>query len=146
MPQSYSKCIVHIVFATKYRHNSIPTKIIPELHAYIATICRRNECEAFKVGGIENHVHIAASQSRTITASKLLEEIKAYSSKWMKQHNPQFAWQDGYGLFSISPSHLPRLVRYIENQAEHHAIRTFDSELERLAKIYGVKIDMEHEQ
>ncbi|NLD93231.1 MAG: IS200/IS605 family transposase [Fibrobacter sp.] len=144
MPQSLSKILLHIVFSTKNRAKIILPELESELHAYLAEICRAHNCNAYRVGGTENHIHIACSLPRTITVSKLLEEIKTNSSKWMKSKSSKcssFAWQSGYGVFSISQSHLQSLVHYIENQHKHHGIKSFEDELLEFFKSYQIEFD-----
>ena len=129
MPQSLAKILLHIVFATKYRVHSIPDLVLPSLHAYIAEQCRRMGAEAYRVGGTGNHIHVACSLPRTITVARLLEEIKKASSKWMKARVGGFQWQDGYGVFSISTSHIRALISYIEMQEDHHRRHSFEDEV-----------------
>ena len=144
MPQSLSQVLLHIVFSTKNREPWISEPLQPRLHAYLAGACRAMKSEALRVGGTDNHVHIACTLPRTLTVSRLLEEIKKSSSQWVKNQddgNRQFAWQGGYGAFSLGQSQLPALVRYIDNQREHHRIRSFDDELRELLEKYGVAYD-----
>jgi len=144
MAQSLSKILLHIVFSTKNRMPLAEESMQPELHAYLAGSCRAVGSEALRIGGTENHVHIACTLPRTLTVSQLLEEVKKSSSLWMKKQdkgNPQFAWQAGYGAFSLGQSQLPALVRYIDNQQEHHRICSFDDELRDLLQKYGVSYD-----
>jgi REP element-mobilizing transposase RayT len=113
-----------------------------DLHAYLAGACRNNGSDAYRVGGTENHIHIACSLPRSLTVSKLLEEIKKTSSAWVKRQYPRcqnFAWQSGYGAFSIGQSQLETLVQYIDNQQEHHRTRTFNEELLDFLEKYGVE-------
>ncbi len=141
MPQSLSKCIVHTVFSTKHRENLIPSPILPELHAFLAEVCRELGCEAYRVGGVENHVHIALRLGRTITQAHLMEQVKVRSSHWMKIHNQHFKWQDGYGMFSVSQSHLRRLIRYIDNQWKHHHHESYPDELLNMCQKYDCEYD-----
>jgi len=100
--------------------------------------------EAFRVGGTDNHIHLACTLPRTLTQSQLLEEIKKSSSAWIKKQpggSGHFSWQAGYGAFSVSQSQLPALMRYIEGQEEHHRIKTFEQELVELLKKYRVGYD-----
>src|SRR6478609_11682449 len=104
MPQSLSQVIVHIVFSTKNRHPWLDPAIRPRMHAYLATVSRDCECEAYQVGGVADHVHIAARLARTISQSDFLEKVKKTSSVWIKTQRPDcasFFWQGGYGAFSI---------------------------------------------
>ena len=144
MPQSLSKILLHIVFSTKNRKPWISESIQSRLHAYLAGACRSQGCEAYRVGGTEDHVHIACTLPRTITIGKLLEEIKKSSSHWMKTQEggeAQFAWQAGYGAFSLGQSQLPGLVRYIDNQREHHHKMIFQDEFLALLKRYEIDYD-----
>lgn len=121
--------------------------IQPTLNAYIAGICRKQGSQAFHVGGIENHIHIACTLPRTISISKLLQEIKQSSSSWMKDRDTDFrnfAWQSGYGAFSIGHAQLSGLIHYIEEQEMHHAKRSFEEEYLELLKLYGVEYDEQY--
>ena len=147
MPQSLANVLLHIIFSTKERAPLISPEIQDDLHAYLAQACKTCGCPALQVGGTQDHVHIACSLSRTITISKLIEEIKKSSSKWIKarDHNfGHFAWQTGYGVFSVGQSSLPELTRYIAQQQEHHAARTFQEELRAFLKKYRVEYDEQY--
>jgi REP element-mobilizing transposase RayT len=147
MAQSLAKVLLHLVFSTKHREPKIAAALRTRLHAYLAGACRELDSEAYRVGGTENHVHIACTLPRTMAVSDLLQEIKKSSSMWVKQQTdgcPEFAWQAGYGAFSLGQSQLPALVRYIDNQQEHHRVRTFEDELRTLLRKYGVPFDEKH--
>ncbi|MCP4599418.1 MAG: transposase [Proteobacteria bacterium] len=147
MSQSLSKVILHVVFSTKNRGRIIPNELKSSLHAYLAGICRAKESEAFRVGGTDNHIHIACTLPRILTTARLLEEIKKSSSAWIKKQQggpSRFTWQAGYGVFSISQSQLPALIRYIDNQEEHHRTKTFEQELIEFLNKYGVNYDEKH--
>ena len=144
MPQSLSRILLHIVFSTKNRKPFLDDEIGNRMHAYLATVCRDCDAEAYRVGGVDDHVHIACKLPRTITVSKLLEIIKKESSKWIKKQGDgyqDFYWQGGYGAFSVSPNHLDPLIAYVENQAAHHSKETFQDEFRRLLKKYGIDYD-----
>ncbi len=141
---SLGKILLHFVFSTKNRTNLIPSNQLAQLHAYIAGSLRNHESQAFRVGGTENHIHIACTLPRTITTAKLMEEIKRSSSKWMKQFEPDFSWQDGYGVFSVSHSQLEKLIGYIDRQAEHHKQFSFIDELKLMCDRYGVSFEDTH--
>lgn len=114
------------------------------LHAYLATVARNVDCECFRVGGVADHVHLAVRLSRTITMAHLIEELKTSSSKWLKTQSPAlaaFAWQRGYGAFSVSPSDLNPLLHYIDTQEDHHKTRTFQDEYRAFLKKYGIEYD-----
>ncbi len=144
MPQSLSKVLLHLVFSTKNREKIISQNIQPKLHAYLAGACRKLGSEAYRAGGTEDHVHIACTLSRTITIAKLMEEIKKSFSAWVKKQDEAlsfFAWQDGYGAFSLGQSQLNDLLNYIDNQHKHHQNKTFKEELKVLFLKYGIKYD-----
>jgi REP element-mobilizing transposase RayT len=144
MPQSLSQVIIHIVFGTKERRPWLDASIGPPMHAYLAAVCRDCRCEAYRVGGSADHVHLATRLARTITQAELLEKIKKTSSAWIKTQGQQyvdFSWQAGYGDFSIGWSQLEDLVRYIDNQEQHHHRQTFQEEYLNLLKKYHVEFD-----
>ena len=144
MPQSLSLVIVHVIFSTKERRPFIDTDTRPKLHAYLATVARNAGCEAYRVGGVADHVHFAIRLSRTITIADLVETLKTSSSKWVKTESRDlapFAWQRGYGCFSVGPKDLHALTAYIDNQEHHHQKRTFQDEFRMFLNKYGVEFD-----
>jgi putative transposase len=144
MSQSLSQVLLHVVFSTKHRQPLLAEDIQPQLHAYLAGACRALGSQAYRVGGTDNHVHIACSLPRTLTISKLMEEIKKSSSIWIKDKDENcrnFLWQAGYGAFSLGQSQLPRLLQYIDNQHEHHRKQSFEEELIELLQRYQVDYD-----
>ena len=144
MPQSHSYLLTHIVFGTKDRAPVLDATVRPALHAYLATVARNVDCECFRVGGVADHVHLAVRLSRTITMAQLIEELKTSSSKWLKTQSPAlaaFAWQRGYGAFSVGPSDLNALLHYIDTQEEHHRTRSFQDEYRAFLKKYGIEYD-----
>jgi REP element-mobilizing transposase RayT len=147
MAQSLSRILLHVVFSTKQRQPWIDDSLRPRLHAYLAGACRQVGSEAYRVGGTEDHIHIACMLPRTVTASKLMTEIKASSSAWVKKECSKlslFAWQAGYGVFSLGQSQLPALLRYIDNQRDHHRSRTFQEEMREIVRRYQAEHNEEH--
>lgn len=144
MAQLLAHIIIHVVFSTKNREPTIAADVMSRLHAYLAGVCRNQDSEAFRVGGTADHVHIACSLPRTDSVSRLVQEIKASSSSWMKTidgGHRRFAWQAGYGAFSVGQSQLPALVRYIDGQGEHHRVKTFQEEFTEFLQRYRVASD-----
>ena len=144
MSQSLSLVVVHVIFSTKDRAKRIGAEIQPELYAYLATVARSMECESYRIGGVADHVHLALRLSRTVTIAKLVEQLKSASSKWIKGRGAEFgefSWQRGYGCFSVGPQDLDALIRYIDEQEEHHATRTFEDEFRMFLQKYGVEYD-----
>jgi REP element-mobilizing transposase RayT len=144
MPQTLSNVLLHIVFSTKNREPMIRTEVEGALHGYLATACASHGCPAVQVGGTNDHVHICCRLSTTIAISDLVRKVKAGSSKWMKTHGPtfrHFAWQSGYGAFSIGASGLEELKMYIAQQEKHHRRRDFRAEFLALLKRYDIEYD-----
>jgi len=144
MPQSLSKVILHIIFSTKNREPWLDSDVRPRIHAYLATICRDLGAELVHVGGVADHVHIVTTLPRTLSQAQLIEQIKKASSKWIKELDERFRgffWQRGYGAFSVSPSQLKAVLKYIEGQQEHHRTRTFQEEYRELLRRHGIDFD-----
>jgi len=135
---------VHVVFSTKDRRPMITPEVEPELYAYMAGTAKNLNSPCLAVGGTSNHVHLLVSQSKNMALSRLMEEIKKSSSKWIKSKGAAlrtFGWQDGYGAFTIGQSQVEALERYIAGQKERHEKQTYEEELVSLLKKYGVQYD-----
>jgi REP element-mobilizing transposase RayT len=145
MPQSLAQIYLHIVFSTKHRTPWLIDKALQsELHRYLGGICHNLQTPALSVGGVEDHVHFLCRLPRTLTVADLLREVKRSSSLWVKEKDKKlfdFHWQDGYGVFSVSPSHVEALIAYIANQEAHHAKESFQDEYRRLLAKYGIDYD-----
>lgn len=144
MGQSLVKNYIHIIFSTKLRVPLILESIETELYSYIGGICKQLECYPVKTGGYIDHIHILCMLSKKIPLMKLLEEIKAHSSRWIKTKDDtlkKFYWQNGYGAFSVNPYEIDKVVEYIENQKEHHRKKTFQDEYRAFLKKYKVEFD-----
>lgn len=145
MAQSLVQIYVHIVFSTKQRKTFLKEpEFRDRTHGYLAGTCKNLDCPPLKIGGVEDHVHILCRLGKQMDVSKLLQDLKQSSSIWIKDNEPalgDFYWQHGYGAFSVSPSHVDDLTRYIANQEEHHKHESFQDEFRRLSAKYGVPID-----
>jgi REP element-mobilizing transposase RayT len=144
MPQSLSAVYIHITFSTKNREKLIDESIEERLFEYLGGICKGLECNPVQVGGYLDHVHILCTLSRNISQAGLLKEVKKESSKWMKtigKKYQNFYWQNDYGVFSVNPSEVEAVVKYIENQKTHHAKKTFQDEFRAFLKKYNVEYD-----
>ncbi|PYK21369.1 MAG: IS200/IS605 family transposase [Verrucomicrobia bacterium] len=118
-----SKVILHIIFSTKDREAWLDSDVRMRMHAYLATICCDLGVELVHVGGMADHIHIVTTLPRTLSQAQLVEQIKKTSSKWIKTLDARyrgFSWQRGYGAFSVSPSQLESVRRYIDGQQEDH--------------------------
>lgn len=145
MPQSLAKVLVHIVFSTKQRYPFLSDKSIrDEMHAYLGGTCNALERPVLSVGGVADHVHILCVLSRNVTIAKLVGDVKRGSSKWIKTKGrmlTKFAWQNGYGVFSVAQSEVERVREYIAGQEQHHRMKTFQDEYRSFLKEYVVDYD-----
>lgn len=144
MSQSLSKIYVHITFHVKNNILKIRNEEKKELYAYMGSIIKDNGSIPIIINGVSDHVHILCIMSKNIALAKLVEEIKRHSSRWIKTRDTyyqQFAWQGGYGGFSVSPSIHGITKRYIETQEEHHKKVTYREELIQLFEEYGIEYD-----
>jgi putative transposase len=116
-----------------------------QLHAYMATILRDNvDSPALLINGVEDHVHTLVRLSRKFPVMKVIQESNVETSKWLKRQATvarEFAWQAGYGAFSVSASMLEEVKKYIENQREHHQQMSFQDEFRELCRRHGLALD-----
>ena len=145
MAQSLARLWTHLIFSTKNRFPFLTDRVLrAETHAYLAEMLRKHDCETLIVGGIEDHTHALFALSRTLPIATVVKEVKRTSSGWIKEASRKllkFHWQAGYAAFSVSQSNLQDVVRYIENQEEHHKRVTFQDEYRAFLKAYGVEYD-----
>ena len=146
MPQSLAKVLVHIVYSTKGRRPWLKDeRIRKELYAYKATILRDSvDTPALIINGVEDHVHMLCLLSRKFAIMSVIEEAKTETSKWLKKQSTDlsdFAWQGGYGVFSVSESNCEQVKRYIAEQEHHHRKMSFQDEFRLLCKRHGIEID-----
>ncbi len=133
MPGTYSQLLLHIVFSTKHRQPWITTEVAERLYPYI--------------GGIEDHVHLYLRWRPDQSVSDLMRTVKARSSRWVHDTYADlrtFAWQEGYGVFSVSKSQEPIIKGYIAKQAEHHRKEDFRLELLRTLRAHGIEFDEQY--
>lgn len=141
MPQSLAHILLHVVFSTKDRRPFVAQAVRPDLHAYMAATVRGLGCECPRVGGVEGHVHVAVRLSRTLAVASLVEDLKVSSSKWMKTRDADFAWQRGYGAFSVGSKDQDALFTYIDGQEKHHETVSFQEEYRRFLVKAGIAFD-----
>jgi REP element-mobilizing transposase RayT len=142
MPQSLANILIHAIWSTKGRRPLISDNVRAGLHGYMAGVLRNLESPALIINSVTDHVHILCQLSKNVATCKLLEEVKKSSSKWMKEQGVlDFAWQNGYGVFSVSQSNVGAVRKYIESQAEHHKKRDFKAEFREFCKRHDVAID-----
>jgi putative transposase len=147
MSHSYSSNRIHLIFSTKRREKRISEALQPKLWPYMAGIARNHGFEAIKIGGVQDHAHALLLLPPAIPLAKAVQILKSCSSKWLNDTGTagrDFAWQEGYGAFSVSASHTEDVIRYIQNQPAHHAKRSYEEEFLELLKRYGIAYDPAH--
>ncbi|MGA8874610.1 MAG: IS200/IS605 family transposase [Candidatus Korobacteraceae bacterium] len=127
-PHTYVTSVFHVVFSTKQRTQLIPHAVQPRLWNYLAGIAQNHLMRALAIGGTENHVHLLLTFPPDLALADGVRILKANSSRLMRESSRAFAWQEGYGAFSVSPSQIEGVKRYIANQTIHHARRSYDDE------------------
>lgn len=139
---SFNSCLMHCVFSSKERRPLLSVGIRERLWPYLGGIARENGMKALAIGGTADHVHLLLSLPATLPVSKAMQLLKGNSSKWLGETfaelRPQgFAWQEGFGAFSIGISGVEDTIRYIRAQEEHHRKKSFREELEVFLKKHG---------
>jgi putative transposase len=144
VPQSLAQILVHLIFSTKGRAPLLCDDIRPELHPYMATILKGMDSSAILINSVADHTHVLFHLSKNHALCDVIERVKKDSSKWIKTKGKayrNFYWQSGYGAFSVSQSNVAQVVRYLEEQKEHHRKRTFQEEFRAFLKRYRVPYD-----
>lgn len=144
MAQSLCKIYVHLIFHIKTTSPLMRDDDLSRIHSYIGQMVNTTGCNVIQTGGIGDHVHVLFQLSKDIAISHVVEEIKRNSSRWIKTMDPYyrtFAWQSGYGAFSVSQSVVSKTLLYICHQAEHHKHRSFADEYMEFLKMYQVEYD-----
>jgi REP element-mobilizing transposase RayT len=144
VPQSLVSLNVHVVFSTKNREPLIDRELAPRLYGYLGGIVRNTGAVLLAVGGVEDHVHLLVSLGRQSCVSDLVRDVKSNSSAWVHETFPdraRFAWQSGYGAFTVSVSLLARVREYIANQEDHHKKQTFQEEFREFLRRHGIEWD-----
>jgi REP element-mobilizing transposase RayT len=145
MPQSLAMILLHTVFSTKDRRPFLRDRSLrEELHRYMGGILTRLDCQPIIVGGIDDHVHLLCALSRTCEPASMVKEVKRGSTLWLKTKNQNlrdFAWQQGYGIFSIGFSQIKSVRDYIAGQEEHHRKVSFQDEFRQLLRRYEIEFD-----
>lgn len=142
MAHTYSNLVTHCVFSTKERKKQIRAEVEADLWAYMGGIARANKIKPIAIGGVEDHAHILISVPASMDVSRAVQLIKGGSSKWFREkHLCDFAWQQGFGAFSVSASQVTKTMAYIANQKAHHLKMDFKAEFITLLKKHGVEYD-----
>ena len=144
MPQSLANNLVHLVFSTKHREPWLIDAVRKDLHAYLTTVFKNLKCPVLILNSVADHIHILFSLHRTVALSTVVEDAKKSSSKWIKTQSVDllsFAWQGGYGAFSVSESNVATVRQYIARQSEHHRKISFQDELRAFLNKHKMEFD-----
>ena len=144
---TFTKLIYHVVFSTKYRRKLIFGSFGERLYEYIGGVIRAQNGHLIEIGGVEDHVHLLVNLPPTKSISDTIREIKANASKWSNElpdTTYRFEWQKGYGAFTVSYSQVDSVRHYIQNQREHHRIKTFEEEYTVFLEKHNIEFDRQY--
>ena len=142
MPSTHTSLHYHLVFSTKNRDPHLAREWRADLHDYLGGCLRTLGATPLRIGGVADHVHLLAGAKPTHAPADLVRELKKASTAWIREHHvAAFAWQEGYGAFTISRSVVDAVARYIDNQEEHHRTRTFQEEYRTFLDELGIPYD-----
>jgi putative transposase len=143
MPSTHTSLHFHIIFSTKDRHSFIEDAWRARLHEYLGGLIRNAGGIPEAVGGTMDHVHLLVSLGATHDLASFVKDIKQSSSRWIHENIgiKNFAWQPGYGAFTVSVSNCDDVKKYIGNQIQHHRTKSFQDEYATLLKRHGVSYD-----
>jgi putative transposase len=147
MAGHFTNLLCHMVWSTKGRCNLLNDELRPALYGYVGGTLKHIDAHLVVGGGTENHIHFLVSYPPNRDVSKLINVIKSNSSRWIHETRPElrdFAWQEGYGGFSVSMSQRGRVEKYIRAQLEHHGGRTFEEEFVGLLIKHQISYDERH--
>lgn len=144
MANTFSQIYLQFVFAVKDRHNLISKNNKEELHKYITSLIQSRSAKLLAINCMPDHIHIFVGFKPTILISDFVKEIKLQSNEFINSKNwikGRFQWQEGYGAFSYSQSHIDSVIKYIQNQEIHHQKRTFKQEYMALLEKFEVPFE-----
>lgn len=144
MPSVYTQNFYHTVFSTKHRINLITSDLEARLYPFMGGILRDLRCTLLAINDMPDHVHLLVRYRADLSHSEMLQQIKGRSSKWVHEAFPSladFAWQEGYGGFTVSKSVVPEVEAYIARQKEHHKRQDFKTEFLELLRKHGIEFD-----
>ena len=144
MAGKHISLLVHFVWSTSEREPWITQDMTSELHKYIGGVFRNKKASLLAAGGTSDHIHLYASLPSTISLAEVVNAVKSNSSRWIHEEfrsHRGFAWQEGYGAFSVSKSVEEAVISYIEHQREHHRKRDFKSEFVEMLDRHGIEYD-----
>ena len=138
---SFTSCLFHCVWSTKNREPYLTPDLRDRLWPYLGGIAKQNQIKMLAIGGAVDHVHILLSLPATLAVAKAMQLLKGNSSKWIRETFPKmhsFAWQEGYGAFSVSISGVEPTIAYVRTQTEHHRKRSFREEFASMLRKHGL--------
>ena len=141
---TFTQIYYHLVFSTKDRERVLLADRRDDLFRYTWGILKNKDCHLYRIGGVEDHVHILTAIHPTIALANLVRDIKTATANWIKNEEvfPNFShWQDGYGAFTLSHADKDAVIEYIKNQEEHHKQVSFKDELREFLSKNGVKFN-----
>ncbi len=141
MSNTYTQLHIQFVFAVKFRQALIQSQWKERLHEYITGIFQNNQHKMLQINSMPDHIHIFIGMRPAQSISSLMQNVKTESSRWINQQGfcpSPFEWQDGYGAFSYSKSHVPDVIRYIQNQEKHHQKETFLDEYRKMLTAFEI--------
>jgi len=141
---SYRQILYHLVFRTKDSRKTLVKEHSKELYAYLMGFIKNKNCFLYRINGMEDHLHILCDLHPTIALADFMRDIKTSSSIWLKKSGkfPEFeGWADGYAALTYSWTDKEMIIDYIKNQQEHHKVESFEDELRRLLKEFGIEVD-----
>ncbi|WP_281297017.1 IS200/IS605 family transposase [Flavobacterium limnophilum] len=144
MANTYHQVYIQAVFAVKYRNAVLEKKWRNEIQGVIGNLINETGCKTIIVNGVEDHIHCFLGLKPTVSISELMKTIKAKSSKYINDNKlilNRFEWQEGYGVFSYSQSHIDKVYKYIANQEAHHKKQTFRDEYLAFLDKFEVSFD-----
>lgn len=147
MSHTYTRLLYHCIFSTKGRLPLIENDMSERLFAYMGGILREHDARLLAGGGTTDHVHLLVELPSSLPVADAMRFVKANSSKWVRATLPSskhFGWQTGYGAFSASPSSVDDIVRYINNQEEHHRSKTFKEEFVEFLRRHEIEFESQY--
>lgn len=144
MANTYTQIHLQLIFAVQYRAALINREWKSDLYKYMTGIVQNNKHKLISINGMPDHVHILIGMRPHQSLSDLLQDIKGSSSLWINDQQltqRKFRWQEGYGAFSYSHSHLKAVINYIENQEKHQRKISFTDEYRNFLKKFEVEFD-----
>ena len=144
MSNTYTQLHIQFIFAVKYRAAMIESSWKESLHKYITGIFQKNKHKMLQVNSMPDHIHILIGLHTEQSISSIIQNVKSESTNWINDQGwtrSKFAWQNGYGAFSYSKSQLPKVIRYIQEQEQHHQKQTFLQEYKSFLDAFEIRYD-----